>query len=132
MHTLPHLFIQTLSTHGALRTVPFKLTSAFVSCKPCPLRLSSLQAATRSQLCVEAWGSLKELARATTASLQVTPSRCVLLSPAGDRLAHTQNLPETQLAEGDVVTVVVLDVPKVFLRIEKVERSRPSKEMAPW
>ena len=42
---------------------------------------------------VEADGSLRELAHAAGGRLAVVPSRCVLLSAAGDRMAHTQTRP---------------------------------------
>ena len=63
---------------------------------------------------VEADGSLRELARAAAARLAVVPSRCVLLSPAGDRMAHTQTPSDEKLVDGDVITVLVFAAPRVF------------------
>ena len=63
---------------------------------------------------VEADGSMRELAHAAAARLAVVPSQCVLLSPAGDRMAHTQTLSETTLVDGDVITVLVFAAPRVF------------------
>ena len=66
---------------------------------------------------VEVDGSLRDLANAAAAGLSVTTSRCVLLSPAGDRMAHTQTPSDEQLADGDVITVLV-GVPRVFAHRE--------------
>ena len=63
---------------------------------------------------VEADGSLRELARAAAARLAVVPSRCVLLSPAGYRMAHTQTPSDEKLVDGDVITVLVVAAPRVF------------------
>ena len=63
---------------------------------------------------VEVDDSLRDLANAAAAGLSVTTSRCVLLSPAGDRMAHTQTPSDEQLADGDVITVLVMGVPRVF------------------
>ena len=46
---------------------------------------------------VKADGSLRQLAHAAVARLAVVPSRCVLLSPAGDRMAHTQTPSDEKL-----------------------------------
>ena len=59
---------------------------------------------------VEADASLEDLANAAAAGLAVTTSRCVLLSPAGDRVAHTQTPSDEKLADGDVITVLVMGV----------------------
>ena len=67
---------------------------------------------------VEADGSLRDLANAAAAGLSVTTSRCVLLSPAGDRMAHTQTPSDEQLADGDVITVLVMGFPQVFAHRE--------------
>ena len=37
-----------------------------------------------------------------------------LLSPAGDRMAHTQTMSDATLVDGDVITVLVFAVPRVF------------------
>ena len=63
---------------------------------------------------VEADGSLRELARAAAARLAVVPSRCVLLSPAGDRVAHSQTPSDEKLVDGDVIAVLVFAAPRVF------------------
>ena len=63
---------------------------------------------------VEADGSVRELAHAAAARLAVVPSRCVLLSPAGDRMAHTQTPSDEKLVDGDVITVLVVAAPRVF------------------
>ena len=63
---------------------------------------------------VQADGSLRELARAAAARLAVVPSRCVLLSPAGDRVAHTQTPSNEKLVDGDLITVLVFAAPRVF------------------
>ena len=46
--------------------------------------------------------------------LAVVPSRCVLLSLAGDRMTHTQTLSDATLVDGDVITVLVFAAPRVF------------------
>ena len=63
---------------------------------------------------VEADVSFKELAHAAADRLAVVPSRCVLLSPAGDRMAHTQTPSNATLVDGDVITVLVFAAPRVF------------------
>ena len=60
---------------------------------------------------VEADDFLQDVANATAARLAVTTSRCVLLSPGGDRI---QTPSDEQLADGDVITVLVMGVPQVF------------------
>ena len=59
-------------------------------------------------------GSFKELAKAAAAALSVTTTRCVLLSPVGCHMAHTQTPTDEQLADGDVITVLVIRVPRIF------------------
>ena len=66
------------------------------------------------EIFVETDGSCKELAHAAADRLAVVPSRCVLLSPAGDRMAHTQTLSDATLVDGDVITVLVFAEPRVF------------------
>ena len=64
--------------------------------------------------CVEADGSLREVDCAAAARLAVVPSRCVLLSPAGDRMAHTQTPLDEKLVDGHVITVLVTAALRVF------------------
>ena len=80
------------------------------------------------EIFVETDGSCKELAHAAADRLAVVPSRCVLLSPAGDRMAHTQTLSDATLVDGDVITVLVFAEPRVFAH-RVVSLSPPSKEM---
>ena len=54
------------------------------------------------------------MAHAAAARLAVVPLRCVLLSPAGDRMAHTQTPSDEKLVDGDVITVLVFAAPRVF------------------
>ena len=63
---------------------------------------------------VEADGSLRELAHAAAARLAVVPSRCVLLSPAGDRMAQNQTPSRETLVDGDTITVLVFPAPRVI------------------
>ena len=46
--------------------------------------------------------------------LAVASSRCVFLSPSGDRLAHSGTPLATKLADGDVRTVLVMGGRRVF------------------
>ena len=55
-----------------------------------------------------------DLADAAGAQLAVASSRCVLLSPSGDCMAHSLTASATNLADGDVVTVLVMDLPRVY------------------
>ena len=56
-----------------------------------------------------------DLADAAGAQLAVASSRCVLLSPSGECVAHSLTASATTLADGDVVTVLVLDLPRYTL-----------------
>ena len=74
---------------------------------------------------VEADDSLTDLANAAADRLAATTSRCVLLSPAGARMAHTQTPSDEQLADGDVITVLVMGVPQVFAHGRRLRLSLP-------
>ena len=54
-----------------------------------------------------AGSTIGELADAEGAQLSVASSWCVLLSPSGDCVAHSMTALATNLADGDVVTVLV-------------------------
>ena len=58
--------------------------------------------------------TIGDLADAAGCQLAVASSRCVLLSPSGDCMAHSLTSSATTLADGDVVTVLVLDLPRVY------------------
>ena len=55
-----------------------------------------------------------DLADAAGCQLAVPSSQCVLLSPSGDCMAHSLTASATSLADGDVVTVLVMDLPRVY------------------
>ena len=57
---------------------------------------------------------IRELADAAGAQLAVASSRSVLLSPTGDCMAHSLTASATNLADGDVTTVLVMDPPRVY------------------
>ena len=78
---------------------------------------------------VEADGSLGELAHAAAARLAVVPSRCFLLSPTGDRMAHTQTPLDEKFVDGNVITVLVFAASHI-LRPVMFKHSLPSKEIA--
>ena len=58
--------------------------------------------------------TIGDLADAAGCQLAVASSRCVLLSPSGECVAHSLTASATTLADGDVVTVLVLDLPRVY------------------
>ena len=55
-----------------------------------------------------------DVADAAGCQLAVASSRCVLLSPTGECMAHSLTASATNLADGDVITVLVMDLPRVF------------------
>ena len=55
-----------------------------------------------------------DLADEAGCQLAVPSSRCVLLSSSGDCMAHSLTASATNLADGDVVTVLVMDLPRVY------------------
>ena len=57
---------------------------------------------------------VSELADAAGAQLSVASSRCVLLSPSGECVAPSLTAPATNLSDGDVVIVLVMDLPRVY------------------
>ena len=57
--------------------------------------------------------TIGDLADAAGCQLAVVSSRCALLSPSGGCLAHS-TASATSLADGDVITVLVMDLPRVF------------------
>ena len=59
--------------------------------------------------------TIGDVADAAGRQLAVPSSRCVLLSPSGDCMAHSLTASGTNLADGDVVTVLVLDLPRYTL-----------------
>ena len=63
--------------------------------------------------CLGADSTIGKLADAAGAKLAVA-SRCVLLSPSGDCMAHSLTASVTNLADGDVITVLVRDFPRVY------------------
>ena len=58
--------------------------------------------------------TVSDVADAAGAQLAVASSQCVLLSPSGDCLTHSLTASATNLADGDVVTVLVMDFPRVY------------------
>ena len=58
--------------------------------------------------------TIGDVADAAGRQLAVPSSRCVLLSPSGDCMAHSLTSSVTTLADGDVITVLVLDLPRVY------------------
>ena len=66
-----------------------------------------------SDFFLDADSTFSKLADAAGAQLAVASSRCVLLSPSGDYLAQSSTSSVTHLADGDVVTVLVMDFPRV-------------------
>ena len=67
-----------------------------------------------SDFFLDADSTFSKLADAAGAQLAVASSRCLLLSPAGDCLTHSLTASATNLADGDVVTVLVMDFPRVY------------------
>ena len=66
-----------------------------------------------SDFFLNADSTFSKLADAAGAQLAVASSRCVLLSPSGDCLAHSTTSSATHLADCDVVTVLVMVLPRV-------------------
>ena len=58
--------------------------------------------------------TIGDVADAAGCQLAVASSRCVLLSPSGDCMAHSLTSSASNLADGDVITVLVMDVPRVY------------------
>ena len=58
--------------------------------------------------------TVSELADAAGAQLSVASLRCVLLSPSGDCMPHSLTASATNLSDGDVVTILVMDLPRVY------------------
>ena len=58
--------------------------------------------------------TIGDVADAAGRQLAVPSSRCVLLSPSGDGMAHFLTASATTLADGDVITVLVRDLPRVY------------------
>ena len=58
--------------------------------------------------------TIGDVADAAGCQLAVASSRCVLLSPSGDCMAHSLTCSASNLADGDVITVLVMDVPRVY------------------
>ena len=58
--------------------------------------------------------TIGDVADAAGCQLAVASSRCVLLSPSGDFIAHSLTSSAANLANGDVITVLVMDVPRVY------------------
>ena len=84
------------------------------SCEPCPLWQCSSPAARRSSL-TSFWVPTARWAIWRTqqvVNLQSPLPGCVLLSPSGDCMAHSLTASATSLADGDVVTVLVMDLPR--------------------
>ena len=71
-----------------------------------------------SDFFLDADSTFSKLADAVGAQLAVASSRCVLLSPSGDCLTHSLTPSSTNLADGDVVTVLVMDLPRVYAHPE--------------
>ena len=71
-----------------------------------------------SDFFLDADSTIGELADAAGAQLAVASSRCVLLSPSGDCMAHSLTASATALADGDVITVLVM-VPSTGIRAPK-------------
>ena len=61
--------------------------------------------------------TLSTLADAAGAQLALASSRCVLLSPSGECVAHSLTASATSLADGDVITVLVM--PPTGIRVPK-------------
>ena len=57
---------------------------------------------------------IRDVADAAGCQLAVASSRCVLLSPTGECMAHSLTASATNLADCDVITVLVMDLPRVF------------------
>ena len=58
--------------------------------------------------------TIGDVADAAGRQLAVPSSRCVLLSPSGDCMAHSLTASATTLTDGDVITVLVRDLPRVY------------------
>ena len=58
--------------------------------------------------------TINDVADAAGCQLAVASSWCVLLSPSGDCMAHSLTSSASNLADGDVITVLVMDVPRVY------------------
>ena len=67
-----------------------------------------------SDFFLDADSKIGDLADAAGAQLAVASTRCVLLSPSGDCVAHSMTASATNLADGDVITVLVMDLPRVY------------------
>ena len=67
-----------------------------------------------SDFFLDADSAFSKLADAAGAQLAVASSRCVLLSPSGGCMVHSLTPSATNLADGDVVTVLVMDLPPVY------------------
>ena len=67
-----------------------------------------------SEFFMDADSTLSKLADAVGAELALASSRCVLLSPSGECMAHSLTASATALADGDVITVLVMDLPRVY------------------
>ena len=59
-------------------------------------------------------GSLKQLVDPAARRLGVDPMRCVLLSPTGNRMAHSATPSQEELVDGDVVTLLVVGATLLF------------------
>ena len=57
---------------------------------------------------------ISDVADAAGCQLAVASSRCVLLSPTGECMAHSLTASATNLADGDDITVLVMDPPRVY------------------
>ena len=58
--------------------------------------------------------TIGDVADAAGCQLAVASSRCVLLSPSGDCMAHSLTCSASNLTDGDVITVLVMDLPRVY------------------
>ena len=67
-----------------------------------------------SDFFLDADSKIGDLADAAGCQLAVASSRCVLLSPSGDCMAHSMIASATNLSDSDVVTVLVMDLPRVY------------------
>ena len=108
-------FCDSVDAH-AVTFDPQRFASASPSCGTTPtvaVQLASGQDVV-SDFFLDADSTFSRLADAAGAQLAVASSRCVLLSPSGDCLAHSSTSSATHLADGDVVTVLVMDLPRVY------------------
>ena len=67
---------------------------------------------------LDVFSTFSKLADAVGAQLAVASSRCVLLSLSVDCLTHSLTPSATNLTDGDVVTVLVMDLPRVYAHPE--------------